>query len=120
MDFHAFFNDPAGLAFKAMLVAAFVDFAFGVFAAAKDGSFSFDALAAFVRKHILGRVFPIGTLLALGFFTGDAMMSAAGGVAAAAYTAETLASIYASVKPPAASAAKAAKAVDAGNPIPEE
>lgn len=120
MDFHAFLNDPAGIAFKAMLVAAFADFAFGVFGALKDGSFSTDALAAFVRKHILGRVLPIGTLLALGYFNSDVTMTAAGAAAGAAYVVETMGSIYGSIKPPVASAAKASKAIDAGNPIPQE
>lgn len=120
MDFHAFLNDPAGLALKAVLVAAFVDFAFGVYAAAKDGSFSLDAIAAFVRKHLLGRVFPIGTLLVLGWLTGDVAMNAAGAGAATAYAAETLGSIYGSLKPPAEAPAKVESAVSAGNPIPQD
>jgi hypothetical protein len=115
-----FLNSTAGLATKGMLVAAFLDFAFGVFAAGRDGSFSLDALAAFVKKHLLGRVLPIGTLLFVGYLSNDTAMSAAGGVAAAAYTLETLGSIYGSIKPPAESAAKVEAAEAAGNPIPTD
>lgn len=120
MDFHAFLNDPTGMALKAMLVAAFLDFAFGVFAALKDGSFSWDAIAAFVRKHLLGRVFPVGVLLAMAFKTGDGAMYIAAAGAASAYSAETLASIYGSIKPPAESASKVNAAIAKGNPIPED
>jgi hypothetical protein len=116
----AFLSDPAGLALKGMVVAAFVDFAFGVFAALKDGSFSFDAVAAFVRKHLLGRVGPIGILLALGYFNHDAVMSAAGVAAGTAYVLETMGSIYGSIKPPAESAAKVDDAEKIGNPIPQD
>lgn len=120
MDFHAFLNDPAGIALKGMLVAAFLDFAFGVFAASRDGSFSVDALAAFVRKHLLGRVFPISLLLVAGYATGDLAMNAAAGAAAVAYTVETLGSIYGSIKPPAEAATKVNSAIAVGNPIPTD
>jgi len=101
VDLSEILSTPAGLAIEAMLAAAFLDFAFGVFASARDGSFQMDQLAAFARKHLMGRVFPISTLLVIGYFSGDAgmPMTAAGGAAAAAYAAETLASIYSSIKP---------------------
>jgi len=96
-----FFASAAGLAAKGMLVAAFLDLAFGVYAAVKDNTFAWDSLASFVRKHLLGRVFPISTLLAVGYFIdGGEIMTAAGVAAATAYAAETLASIYGSLKPP--------------------
>ena len=102
LDLAAFIASPGGIAAKAMLVAAFLDFAFGVYAAAKAGTFDATVLAAFVRKHILGRVLPITTLLAVGYFAdGGEVMIAAGAAAAAAYAAETMASIYESLKPPA-------------------
>jgi hypothetical protein len=116
----AFLNDPAGLALKGMLVAAFTDFAFGSFAALRDGSFTLDALAAFVRKHLLGRVAPIGTLLALGYFNNDVVMTTAGVAAGAAYVAETLGSIYGSIKPPQEAPAAVESAAMAGNPIPQD
>jgi hypothetical protein len=116
----AFLADPAGLAVKGMLVAAFLDFAFGVYAAGADHSFSWDVLAAFVGKHFLKRIAPIGTLLFVGYVSHDMYMTGAGGVAAAAYTAETLASIYGSIRPPAESVAKQTAAVEAGNPIPTD
>lgn len=91
-------NSPAGLAIKGALVAAFLDFAFGIFASARDGTFALDAVAAFVRKHLLGRVFPASLLALVGYYSGDAAMIAAAGVALAAYAAETLGSIYSSVQ----------------------
>jgi hypothetical protein len=59
----AFLASEGGLALKAALVVAFADFATGSFAALRDGTFALDALAAFLRTHILGRVAPLGTLL---------------------------------------------------------
>lgn len=120
MDIAGFLASTAGLALKAMLLAAFLDFAFGVFAATKDGSFSLDAVASFVRKHLLGRVFPIGLLLVAAYYSGDPLMMGAAAAAGAAYTAETFGSIYGSIKPPAESATKEAEAEVAGNPIPED
>src|SRR5687767_5527906 len=43
-----FLNSTGGLAVKGALVAAFLDFAFGIFAAVKDGTFAIDAVAAFL------------------------------------------------------------------------
>ena len=47
-DLTAFLNDPAGLALKALLVTAALDFIFGVLAAIRDGSFQLIAVAAVV------------------------------------------------------------------------
>lgn len=96
-----FLADPIGKAVYAAVVAAFVDFAFGVFAAARDGTFAIDALAAFVRKHLLGRVFPVSLLALVAYSTGDAVMAAAAIGSLSAYAIETLGSIYGSIKPPA-------------------
>jgi hypothetical protein len=92
-----FLNSPAGYALQAALVAAFLDFAFGVFAALRDGTFALDSVAAFVRKHLLGRVFPIGTLALMGYLTADVRMNAAAAAALTLYAAETMASIYGSI-----------------------
>jgi hypothetical protein len=116
----AFLNDPAGLAVKGALIAAFLDFAFGAFAAFRDGTFALDSLAAFVRKHLLGRVLPVSLLAITAYVTGDAAMAAAGIGALGAYTVETLASIYGSVKPPAQSVTEANKAAAAVNPVPQD
>jgi hypothetical protein len=118
MDFTAFLDSTAGLAIKFALVASFLDLAFGVFAALKDGTFALDAIAAFVRKHILGRVLPISLLAVAGYATGDALMIGAGAAALTAYAAETLASIYGSIKPPAASVVAEAKPAETVNPVP--
>jgi len=95
-----FLQSTQGYALQAALVAAFLDFAFGVFAALRDGTFALDAVAAFVRKHLLGRVFPIGLLAGMSYLTGDAVMAAAAIAALTAYAAETLASIYGSIRVP--------------------
>jgi hypothetical protein len=92
-----FLDSAGGIAVKAALVAAFLDFAFGVFAAVRDGTFAVDAVAAFLRKHLVGRVLPIGILALVGYLTGDAVMIAAGTAALAAYAAETMGSIYGSL-----------------------
>lgn len=94
----AFLSDPAGLAVKAALIAAFLDFGFGVFAAVRDGTFDATALASFVRKHLMGRVFPVSLLAVMAYITKDATMAAAAIAALAAYTAETLKSVYDSIQ----------------------
>ena len=97
-----------------------MDFLFGVYAAIRDGTFALDAIAAFLRKHLLGRVFPIGTLLLIGYYSHDGAMSAAGLAAGAAYVAETAASVYGSINPPAPSVAAQAKPAEAVNPVPSD
>jgi hypothetical protein len=91
-----FLASPAGLALKGALVAAFLDFAVGSLAAARNGSFAFDAVAAFLRKHVLGRVLPLGVLLMAGYLTGDATMNTFAAAGLVAYATETMASVYAS------------------------
>jgi hypothetical protein len=98
LDIQDFLASPAGLAIKAALAAAFLDFAFGVFAAARDGTFALDAIAAFLRKHIVGRVLPVSVLAVVGYVTEDQVMIAAAAAALTAYAAETLASIYGSIQ----------------------
>jgi hypothetical protein len=120
MDIQALLDSPAGIAIKGALIAAFLDFGFGVFAAARDGTFAVDALAAFVRKHLLGRVLPLSLLSLTGYYTGDPAMIAAAGVALTAYAAETLGSIYGSIRPPAQSEAKEPLPAEAINPIPTD
>lgn len=99
MDIQSLLDSPAGVAIYGALTAAFLDFAFGVFAAIRDGTFALDAVAAFLRKHILGRVLPASTLAVVGYYSGSEPMIAAAAVALTAYAAETLASIYASLRP---------------------
>lgn len=117
-----FLNSDAGKALAGLLIVSFLDFVTGTFAALRDGTFALDALAAFVRKHILGRVAPIGTLLVVGYFGGDTgRLFLAGAIAAgAAYIAETAASIWGNVNPPKESDVKAAAAVVAINPVPQD
>lgn len=108
MDITELLNSPAGLAIKGALVAAFLDFAFGTFAAIRDGTFALDAVAAFLRKHLVGRVLPASTLAVAAYVTGDLAMQAAAAAALTAYGAETLASIYSSLT------------VRTGDPIPTD
>lgn len=89
----AFLNDPAGLALKALLVAAFLDFVTGTFAAVRDGSFEWMAIAAWLRKHLAGRVGPMAALLLVLYWSGDGVMLATTIAAATAYSAETIRSI---------------------------
>ena len=119
-EFKAFVDSTSGLAIKGALAAAFLDFAFGVFAALRDGTFAIDAIAAFLRKHLIGRVLPVSLLAVVGYYTGDAVMIAAGAAALTAYAAETLGSIYGSVRPPAASEVAEVDASVAVNPIPTD
>lgn len=117
MDVSGLLASPAGLAIKGALIAAFLDFLFGVFAAFKDGTFAIDALAAFLRKHLLGRVLPCSVLATMGYYANDGVMIAAAAAALTAYAAETLGSIYGSIRPPAASEVSLNEAT---NPIPTD
>lgn len=115
-----FLNSPAGAALKGLLIVSFLDFATGSFAALRDGTFALDAIAAFVRKHILGRVVPIGTLLVVGYFGGEAgQLFMAGAIAAAAaYVAETAASVWGNLRPPSPTAVAKLNPHAAVNPVP--
>ena len=119
---HEFLNSEAGLGLQGLGILAFLDFATGTFAALRDGTFSADALAAFVRKHLLGRVFPIGTMLVIGYFGGAAGQLVLGGAiaAAAAYVAETASSVLGNISPPKESDVKDTSAAAALNPVPED
>jgi hypothetical protein len=119
-----FLNSPAGQGLAAMLAVAFLDFVTGAFAALRDGTFALDAVAAFLRKHVWGRVAPIGTLLVVGYFGGDSSIGTlflAGAVAAAAaYVAETAASVWGNVSPPKPSAVAELTPEENVNPIPAD
>jgi hypothetical protein len=121
-ELQAFLDSTSGLALKAALAAAFLDFATGSFAALRDGTFALDAIAAFLRKHILGRVAPLATLLVVGYFGGDAgqIFLAAAIAGLTAYAAETAASILGNLNPPKASDVKETTAAAALNPVPTE
>lgn len=116
-----FLNSDAGLALKGLLIVSFLDFATGAFAALRDGTFAADALAAFVRKHILGRVAPIGTMLVVGYYGGETgTLFLAGAIAAgAAYVAETAASIWGNVNPPSPTVVAEANPAAIVNPVPD-
>lgn len=120
----AFLDSTAGVAILGMVAVAFADFVTGVLAAARDGTFALDSIAAFLRKHIAGRVGPIAVLLALGYFGGDTigtLFTAAALASAAAYTAETASSILGNLNPPKPSAEVAAtNPAEAVNPVPED
>ncbi len=119
-----FLDSTAGQGLIAMVVIAFADFFTGSFAALRDGTFALDSLAAFLRKHIWGRVAPIGMLLVIGYFGGEGTVGqlflAAAVAAAAAYTAETASSILGNLNPPKESDVKDNSAAAALNPVPEE
>jgi hypothetical protein len=92
-----FLASPAGLAIKLALLIAFVDLAVGVGAALRDNVFSLDKVAAFLRKHVLGRILPASLLAVFGYLTADLALNMAAAGALTAYYVETAASLYASV-----------------------
>lgn len=118
MDFRAFFDDPLGKALYATLVFAFADWAFGVFAALRDGTFAMDAIGAFIRKHLMGRVAPIALGLIMGYYSHQSIIAGAALAAAALYLAETAASIKGSLAPPAASVEAEMSPAELVNPVP--
>ena len=123
MTLESFLASDAGLALKGALVAAFLDFITGSFAALRDGTFALDALAAFLRKHILGRVAPLAALLAGAYISGDALLGTFAIAGLTAYAAETLSSVKGNVSPPKPSDAPVTAAearAEVLNPIPTE
>jgi hypothetical protein len=66
----AFFATPVGQAVVVIALLATLDFFIGVFAAIRDDVFTFDAIAAWVRKTLLGRIAPIFGTLVVGYVAG--------------------------------------------------
>jgi hypothetical protein len=118
----AFVASEAGIALQGLVLVAFADFVTGAFAAFRDGTFAWDAVAAWVRKHLGGRVGPIGCLLVIAYFGGPAgIVFGAGAIAAgAAYVTETVASVWGNINPPKAADKKDTSAAAALNPIPTD
>jgi hypothetical protein len=100
-----FFNSPAGQAAFGMLVIGGLDLLLGVAAAFRDNTFQLEAVSAWLRSNLAGKIFPIWMLLFVGHFTsglaiGDIPLLLTAGIGAAAlYTAGTLGSILASWGP---------------------
>ena len=125
-----FVSSPAGVALIGALAAMFADFVTGVFAAIRDGTFQWGAIAAFLRKHAAGRVGPLASLLFIGYYAGEVagqlfLASAIAGLTA--YGVETASSIFGNLVPPkeidtaaVATARAAGEVVPAANPVPQE
>jgi hypothetical protein len=109
----AFFATPVGQAVVVIALLAVLDFGLGVFAAIRDDVFTFDALAAWVRKTLLGRIAPIFGTLIVGYVAGGlslddgvsgvltpgTIITGIGLVAGTAYVLEVIASIRESFVP---------------------
>ena len=93
-----FLGSTGGLAVKGALVAAAIDFVFGVLAAFRDKTFSIDAVGAWIRKHLLGRVLPSAVLVVVAYVTGDALAIGIAAAALTTYAAETMGSVYDSIR----------------------
>lgn len=65
-----FFATPAGTGVVLLFALATLDFLLGTFAAVRDGTFQLDSLAAWIRKHIAGRVLPVTAVLVIGHLLG--------------------------------------------------
>lgn len=93
----AFFDTPAGLSVKGLMVGAFLVFILGVLAAKRDGSFKWSFVDSFVRSTIWGRVAPVLAVLLIGYMSDEALIIDAGvltaGVVATGMIAAALASI---------------------------
>lgn len=74
-----FFATPAGTGVVLLFALAALDFLMGTFAALRDGTFQLDAIAAWIRKHIAGRVLPVTAVLVIGHMLGG--LTLGGGLA---------------------------------------
>ncbi len=68
--FKDFFGTPAGAAVVALFALAALDFVLGTFAAFRDNVFQLDSVAAWLRKHVAGRVLPTTAVLVIGHMVG--------------------------------------------------
>lgn len=118
MDIQVFFNSLPGQTIYAMVGLAFLDLVLGAAAAFRDGTFKLDAIAAFIRSQLVGRVFGIALLIIAGTALKQDLLTAAGYAAAALYTAETVGSIIASWGPKDANILGAQR--DAVQPVPQD
>lgn len=112
-----FFATELGLAVYGVLIATAADLVFGVIAALRDGSFQLDALAAVLRKHVLGRVAPIFGMLLFGHVGNQPLLLAAGLTGAGLYVAETFGSILDSFQAPKG---EAVEVTVESNPVPQD
>lgn len=108
-----FFATPVGQAVVVIALLATLDFFIGIFAAIRDDVFTFDAIAAWVRKTLLGRIAPIFGTLIVGYVAGGlelddgvngiltpgTIITGIGLVAGTAYVLEVIASIRESFVP---------------------
>ena len=97
--FEAFFASEAGLAVYGLFIVALVDFALGTMAAFRDKTFTLEAVGAWLRKHIAGRVMPLTIMLLFGYFGDQPLLYAGAAVGATTYVSETIGSILASWGP---------------------
>jgi len=100
-----FFGTPAGAAIVALFALASLDLILGILAAFRDDVFTAGSLAAWIRKHIAGRVLPITAVLLIAHMTGGlsfeggevispgTVLTTIGLGMAATYVLETIASI---------------------------
>lgn len=94
----AFLAAPAGQAAEAVLLLGIVDLVLGIAAAFRDNVFSVEAVAAWLRSTLAGRILPIWVLLFVGYFgqgvgTDLPLLLAAGLGAAGLFTVETVGNI---------------------------
>ncbi len=99
MNWTDIFNSLPGQTIYVMVGLAFLDLILGVLAALRDGTFKLDAIAAFLRSQVLGRVAPATVLILGGIAVHQELLTDAGYAAAALFVAETIGSIIASWGP---------------------
>jgi len=94
-----FYGSPAGQAAVAVLVVGIADLVLGILAAFRDNVFSIEAVAAWLRSTLSGRILPIWVLLFVGYFAqgiqvaGIPLLLAAGIGAGGLFVTETVGTI---------------------------
>lgn len=96
-----FFATSAGQLALLIVAVGLADWALGTAAAVRDKTFTLDVWAAWLRKHVAGRIIPIWVLLILGYMTDTYVipvldlpaLTSIGVGAAGVYALETLGSI---------------------------
>jgi hypothetical protein len=107
-----FFDTPAGTAVLILFAIAVLKFLMGTFAAIRDDVFELQAVSAWVRKDLAGRVLPIAAVLVFAHMTGGmsidngsdllspgTILTTIGIGASAVYVLEVIGSIRESLQP---------------------
>lgn len=120
--FKAFLDSPVGISVYTAFALVAVRVILGIYAAAKDNTFTLSAVGSFIRSQILGRVMPFATVSFFAFQSGNVALMTTAGAIGAAFVAESIGAIQESLSETAKNEAarKLEKGMEIGNEVPTD